>query len=369
MAAELYYREVDQLYYELSMTPCNEELRAVIGPSVREPYREIFRLLRDRLHTTKIYIKQELSVLEQRKNKSHTSTLAPVAPSETYPLTGAVNTSSGASSSSSSSSLSSSSSSLSSTSSLSSMNPFHSQQISTPITKINEILQPLELCYRSLHQSGLGIIADGKLLDVLRRVHVFGLSMFQLDIRQESTQHTRALDAVTKYLGFPISYAKMTEEQRVEFLLSELSSKRPLIPPNFTSDHNVQNALQEHYSFSEIGMIRDVIDTFSMLHEQIPDTLNAYIISMTKMPSDILAVHLLQKEARVTPLRRVVPLFETLDDLANSVKTMKTLFSLPEYLTRIQGFQEIMVSVSVCLCFDFIYFIIIFFFLTYNIIE
>ena len=42
-------------------------------------------------------------------------------------------------------------------------------------------------------------------------------------------------------------------------------------------------------------------------------------------------------------LLRVVPLFETLTDLNNAADVCETLFSLPGYLSAINGKQEIMV--------------------------
>lgn len=41
---------------------------------------------------------------------------------------------------------------------------------------------------------------------------------------------------------------------------------------------------------------------------------------------------------------RVVPLFETLDDLNRSVETMETLFTNPWYKGHIDGKQEIMIG-------------------------
>jgi phosphoenolpyruvate carboxylase len=43
---------------------------------------------------------------------------------------------------------------------------------------------------------------------------------------------------------------------------------------------------------------------------------------------------------------RVVPLFETLDDLERSSKVADLLFSTPAYRDRINGKQEIMVGYS-----------------------
>ena len=46
-----------------------------------------------------------------------------------------------------------------------------------------------------------------------------------------------------------------------------------------------------------------------------------------KFASDILAVNFLQKEAKIKDKLRVVPLFETLEDLINAKSIMETLFS------------------------------------------
>ena len=47
---------------------------------------------------------------------------------------------------------------------------------------------------------------------------------------------------------------------------------------------------------------------------------------MTSSASDILAVSFLQKEANINKRLRVVPLFETLDDLKNAKSIMENLF-------------------------------------------
>ncbi|KAF4402783.1 hypothetical protein G4B88_010235 [Cannabis sativa] len=61
-------------------------------------------------------------------------------------------------------------------------------------------LEPLELCYRSLCSCGDRPIADGSLLDFMRQLSTFGLSLVRLDIRQESDRHTDVMDAITKHL-------------------------------------------------------------------------------------------------------------------------------------------------------------------------
>ena len=60
----------------------------------------------------------------------------------------------------------------------------------------------------------------------------------------------------------------------------------------------------------------------------------------------MLAVTLLQIDAGVQKPLRVVPLFETLDDLERSAATVEALFSNPVYKNHISGEQEIMVGYS-----------------------
>ena len=66
---------------------------------------------------------------------------------------------------------------------------------------VSEFIEPLLLCHRSLHATGNGIIADGRLTDVLRRMAAFGLTLVRLDVRQEAERHTEAVDAITRTLG------------------------------------------------------------------------------------------------------------------------------------------------------------------------
>ena len=44
-------------------------------------------------------------------------------------------------------------------------------------------------------------IANGRLLDFIRRVNCFGIELLKLDVRQESGRHRQAISAITEYLG------------------------------------------------------------------------------------------------------------------------------------------------------------------------
>lgn len=192
-----------------------------------------------------------------------------------------------------------------------------------------ELLATLQLCYDSLVSTGDVHIANSHLLDVMRQARTFGLFLCKLDIRQESVKHTGAIDAITTYLGLG-SYKEWDEEQRMKFLINELTGKRPLLPPDLPMSAEVA----------------DVIGTFRMLAQLPTDSLGAYIISMSHTASDVLAVVLLQKECGVTPMLRVAPLFETLDDLNYAETAMRQLYSNDWYFKHINGQQECMIGYS-----------------------
>ncbi|MEO8380509.1 MAG: phosphoenolpyruvate carboxylase [Acidobacteriota bacterium] len=198
-----------------------------------------------------------------------------------------------------------------------------------PLESVDELLDPLLRCYRSLQDTGNGIIAEGRLLDVIRRVHCFGLTMVRLDVRQDSARHTALLDAVTRELGMG-SYAQWDEKARQDFLLRELASRRPLIPHDLILGDEAREDLRLFQALTTIPR----------------DSLGAYVITMAGQPSDVLAVALLQKESGIAEPLRVVPLFETIADLQRAGETMSSLLALPEYRARIGGRQEVMIGYS-----------------------
>jgi phosphoenolpyruvate carboxylase len=205
------------------------------------------------------------------------------------------------------------------------------------IHSVDELMKPLRIMYDSLVATGFELLADGLLADIIRRLAVFGCSLVPLDIREESTHHTLALDALTRWLGIG-SYKEWSEEARLNWLNSELASKRPL----FGIDQ-----------LDELGFDDDVkttLKTFKMASELRTEDLGAYVISQAQTASDVLAVMLLQKQfgmgATSGKMMRVVPLFETLNDLTNAPQVLDTLFSIPLYIGAVRGKQEVMVGYS-----------------------
>ncbi|HEV8398876.1 MAG TPA: phosphoenolpyruvate carboxylase [Gemmatimonadales bacterium] len=196
-----------------------------------------------------------------------------------------------------------------------------------------ELLEPLELCRRSLEQTGAGIVAEGRLLDVLRRVACFGLSLVRLDLRQDARRHAEALDAITQHLGLG-SYASWDESERRAFLTRAAQDEGRLIAP----------ALEARAQFP--AGVRDVIETFQAAATLPEGSLGAYVISMAGNASDVLAVEVLQRASGIRPPLRVVPLFETLADLGRAGASMRDLLSIDWYRERTAGRQEVMIGYS-----------------------
>ncbi|MCZ6628951.1 MAG: phosphoenolpyruvate carboxylase, partial [SAR324 cluster bacterium] len=266
IAADLYSREIDALIRELSLTRCNPELREKVG-DVPEPYRALLREVEKGLDETRRSIEARL---EGR---------TPDSPGG--------------------------------------------------ITETRELLEPLQLCHRSLQETGLGVLAEGRLKDILRRLACFGLTLVKLDVRQEAGRHTEALDAVTRHLGLG-SYVQWSEKERQAFLIGELQNRRPLIPRDLKAEPEV----------------RDVLDTFAVMAGIPSESLGAYVIAMASAPSDILAVELLQREFGIARPLRVAPLFETSSALQSAGKTIAELLAIPWYLERAGGKQEVMIGYS-----------------------
>jgi phosphoenolpyruvate carboxylase len=267
MAAELYSRDIYSLGGDLSMSEASDELLALY-PDSATPYRDAMYDLRQRIQTT-------LEWAEARLQGRSVETPADL------------------------------------------------------IVSRDDLLAPLMLCFRSLNEVGLPHIANGPLVDTIRRVHCFGINLVPLDIRQDGERHVQAIDELVQYLGLG-NYSEWSEEQRQEFLLESLNSKRPLLPISWPMSDNTA----------------EVLATCRIVAQEPREILSHYIISMAQQPSDVLAVALLLKEAGMTWNMPIVPLFETLDDLDRAPQVMDRLWSLDWYQQYSEHRQTVMIGYS-----------------------
>jgi phosphoenolpyruvate carboxylase len=267
MAAELYSRDVYSLGGDLSMIEASDELRAQY-PDTATPYRDVMFDLRRRIQSTLEWAEARLQ----------------------------------------------------------------GRSVEVPvdlITSREDLLSPLMLCYRSLHEVGLPHIANGPLVDTIRRIHCFGINLVPLDIRQDGDRHVQAIDELVQYLGLG-DYREWSEEQRQAFLLESLTSKRPLLPISWPmSDETAE-----------------VLATCRVIAQEPREILSHYVISMAQQPSDVLAVALLLKECGMSWNMPIVPLFETLDDLDRAPIVMERLWDLEWYQQYSAQQQTVMIGYS-----------------------
>ncbi|WP_436322980.1 phosphoenolpyruvate carboxylase [Vibrio cidicii] len=266
-AADLYLKDINELISELSMTKCNDTVRQLAGEEEHEPYRAVLKQLRTLLSETK-------EILDAKINGQKLA-------------------------------------------------------VKAPLQHIDQLWQPLLACYQSLRECGMSMIADGSLLDALRRVKAFGVHLVRLDVRQESTRHADALSELTRYLGIG-DYNHWSEQDKLAFLTNELASKRPLLPRDWQPSEAV----------------KEVLDTCKIIAAQPREAFGAYVISMARTASDVLAVHLLLQESGCPYRMDVCPLFETLDDLNNAEAVIKQLMSIDLYRGFIQNHQMVMIGYS-----------------------
>ena len=266
-AASLYEKEFTKIIQTLSMYDCSQKIRKYVGKSW-EPYRVFLRPIRNKLQQTQKEI--ELALIKKRlPNKSFL------------------------------------------------------------VQSVNEIIDPLFDVYNSLCLTKCEVIANGIILDLIRRAYTFGLNLAKLDIRQESSRHASLINSVCKKLGLK-EYINLNENDKIIFLTKEFKSKRPLIPSNIVLNKED----------------KEVWETFKMISLTSTECIGAYVISMCSNVSDILTVLLLQKEAGIKKFMRIVPLFETLSDLNNSHIIIENLFKQKWYTKMFNEHQEIMIGYS-----------------------
>jgi len=209
---------------------------------------------------------------------------------------------------------------------------------------VNEFTYDLELIKNSLISTDLTCESVNTLLT---QVHIFGFSLASLDIRQESTRHSDAIQELTNYLDLSVQYDQMSEEEKIKWLIDELNTKRPLIP----SGVNWTKTTEE--TFSVFKMVKRLQLEFGSR------ICHSYVISMSHSASDLLEVLLLAKEMGLLDQNSqkskllVVPLFETVEDLKRAPEVMEKLFKLDFYRSLLpkvgesfKPLQELMLGYS-----------------------
>lgn len=172
--------------------------------------------------------------------------------------------------------------------------------------------------------------------NLIQKVELFGLHFASLDIRQESSVHGKVIEELNQTNKFlPANYASLSDEEKIDCLLRLNSSIDFNLNESFTNE--------TLHSFSTMQQIQQLNGEKGC---------NRYIISMCNKALHVAEVYALficagWQNGNVTA--DIVPLFETIDDLKNSIEIMRVLYENPLYkshLAKRQNKQTVMLGFS-----------------------
>jgi phosphoenolpyruvate carboxylase len=153
----------------------------------------------------------------------------------------------------------------------------------------SELLDDLCAVRDSLAAAGAPRLAYGELQHLIWQAETFGFHLAELEVRQHSAVHARAL--------------------------AEAGSK------------NKSDSAREVFDTLEV-----IASIQSRFGEQ---ACRRYIVSFTRSADDVAAVYELARNVPLAPALDVIPLFETLDDLARAIDVMEEVITLPSVRERL----------------------------------
>ena len=214
-----------------------------------------------------------------------------------------------------------------------------------PYSTPGEMLADLDTVDASLRAHGSTLLADDRLARLREAVDVFGFHLSGLDMRQNSDVHEEVVAELLAWAGVHPDYCSLSEDERVNMLADELSTRRPLI-----GDREQLSDLARK-ELAIVSAAARAVDIYG------PPAVPNYIISMCRSVSDLLEAGILLKESGLLDASAdephcpvgIVPLFETIDDLHRGASILEAALDLPVYrgIVRARGdSQEVMLGYS-----------------------
>jgi len=211
---------------------------------------------------------------------------------------------------------------------------------------VDEFLNDLYLIRDSLISHNDVDIAKHDLKDLIRLVETCGFSLYELDVRQESTIHTRTTIEVLRQFDPKNDYVNLSEEQRIDTLAQQISRKRlPKPNPESLNEEAIETL--------------ELFDTMREMRIETGDNLfGTYVISMTHTASHVLEVMFLARLAGLVGVDKndeffcniqISPLFETIEDLKHISEVLTNLFENKIYMSLLKAsgnLQEVMLGYS-----------------------
>ena len=205
------------------------------------------------------------------------------------------------------------------------------------------MIDELLVMHRSLVAHNGGVVANGALLRLIRRVVAFRFHLATMDVREHASKHHEAVEMLYGRVDEALGYRDLDTAGRTGLLRAELASARPMASPAVALDG------AEGDTMAIFATIRRVLDRFGGA------VIESYVVSETTGADDVLAAAVLAREAGLIDLgsgvARIgfVPLFETIDEIRESGAILSALLAIPSYrrLVKLRGdVQEVMLGYS-----------------------
>ena len=210
-----------------------------------------------------------------------------------------------------------------------------------PYATAADFAADLRVIAASLATHGASALADHRLSPLQRCVDAFGFHLAVLDLRQNADVHEQVVGELLAHAGVCSDYLALDEAGRVEVLAAELANPRLLRTPFLAYSERTTSELA-------------ILETAASIHQRFgARALPNYVISKCNSVSDLLEVAVLAKEVGLVRgdamAIDIIPLFETIDDLARSADIMCAAFEVPLYrrlLASRGDLQEVMLGYS-----------------------
>ena len=199
-----------------------------------------------------------------------------------------------------------------------------------PKITLNELKKKLYRVREILISEHKSLFLD-QLDDVIIKVNIFGYHFATLDIRQDSRIHSKVFERIlevaqqNKIINKPISYDKLTVEDKIKFLST---IKGDLNPDSF-KDNLVNSTLS---SIRAIKLIQ---------RSNGEKGSNRYIISNNQSALNIIELFTMFRLSNWSnPSIDIVPLFETISDLKVAAKVMESVYLNRTYRNHLKNRED-----------------------------
>ena len=216
-----------------------------------------------------------------------------------------------------------------------------------PFGNIGEFVAEIAAAENALAELKAVSLAATLVRPVRWEAEIFGFRTVSLDIRQNTTVINRVLQEIWSKMN-PVSKATvpgLATPEWTAWIIDELNKPFGFLPHFFDVSAEARELLDLLY------LARETLDGPD------PQSLGTFILSMTKSSADILGLYLLAKYCGLfsdhtsseSCRLRIVPLFETIDDLRAGPAIMKELLGVNVVKRSVKdsgGRQEIMLGYS-----------------------